>query len=77
MYNIMFKFLKGILVTHSHFDHIYGLNELKSKYPNAEVFASNLSLMGFQSSKINGSYYTDWPFILDSFYINFFSIFKC
>jgi glyoxylase-like metal-dependent hydrolase (beta-lactamase superfamily II) len=67
------KFLKGILVTHSHFDHIYGLNELKRKYPSAEVFGSKLSFMGFQSSKINGSYYTDLPFILDSFDINFFS----
>ena len=28
-----------ILLTHGHFDHIYGLNKLTSLYPNVEVYA--------------------------------------
>ena len=28
-----------ILITHGHFDHIYGLNKLTSLYPNASVYA--------------------------------------
>jgi hydroxyacylglutathione hydrolase len=68
------KFLKGILITHSHFDHIYGLNELVKKYPNTKVYASKLSQVGFQSAKLNGSYYANMPFIIDPFDINYLSV---
>ena len=35
--------VKGILITHYHFDHIGALDEIKSKYKNALVFDYNSS----------------------------------
>ena len=32
------KKLKGVLLTHTHFDHIYGLNQLLDRYPDMIVF---------------------------------------
>ena len=30
--------IAGVLITHAHFDHIYGANELYEKYPSATFY---------------------------------------
>ena len=55
------KTIQGILLTHYHVDHIYGVNELLGKEKNIVIYASNLSKDGLESSKLNGSLYLDMP----------------
>jgi hydroxyacylglutathione hydrolase len=58
------KHLAGILLTHTHFDHIYGLNDLQEKYPYVNVYASAFANEGMISEKINGSLYMEIPFTI-------------
>ena len=51
--------LKGVLLTHSHFDHIYGLNELVHKYPHCTLYTSQHGAEGLKDSKLNMSRYHD------------------
>ena len=64
------KFIKGILITHSHFDHIYGINDLYELYPNIEIYASKYAKEGMLSAKLNRSYYTENSFIVNYKNIN-------
>lgn len=60
------KCVDGVLLTHAHFDHIYGLNEVMSQFPHVKIFVSNeygRSLL--YDDKKNGSKYTEeGPFVL-------------
>lgn len=56
------KNISGILLTHTHFDHIYGLNELCEKFPNISIYASEYAGEGMKSEKLNGSLYMEIPF---------------
>jgi hydroxyacylglutathione hydrolase len=58
------KKLGGILLTHTHFDHIYGLNDLQEKYPGVNVYASAFAKEGMISEKLNGSLYKEIPFTI-------------
>ena len=51
--------LIGVLITHSHFDHIYGLNELNLYNPNCNVFTSRHGKEGLKNPKLNMSRYHD------------------
>lgn len=53
------KILRGIFLTHSHYDHIYGLNEIIKVYPQIPVFGSKLTIEGIQNADINLSYMYD------------------
>lgn len=58
--------LQGILLTHAHFDHVYGLNNLISLFPGVPVFTTPAGLDGLLSDKLNFSKYYGEPFIFDS-----------
>lgn len=47
----------GVLLTHSHSDHIYGLNRLIEKFPDALVYTNEEGAMGLQNPKWNFSRY--------------------
>ena len=56
--------LVGILVTHSHHDHIYGIDELQAAFPSAKVHAADASVAGLFSEKLNMSRYFLRPYVL-------------
>lgn len=58
--------LQGVLLTHAHFDHIYGLNSLESLFPGVPVYTVMAGLNGLMSDKLNFSRYYGEPFIFDS-----------
>lgn len=47
----------GVLITHGHSDHIYGLNKLVNKYPSVKIYTSESGLEEFMSDKLNFSRY--------------------
>jgi glyoxylase-like metal-dependent hydrolase (beta-lactamase superfamily II) len=59
------KFVKGIVVTHSHYDHIYGINALYEQFPQLKLFCSFYAYEGMLSEKLNGSRYHDAPYIVN------------
>ena len=46
------KKLSGVFITHTHFDHIYGLNEIVSLFPSCKVFTSDMGSKGLYSDKL-------------------------
>ena len=60
------KVLTGIFLTHSHFDHIYGINDLLEKFKDIIIYASFFAKEGLMCEKLNGSRYMEMPFVVDS-----------
>lgn len=59
------KSLKGIFLTHCHYDHIYGLRHLLEDFPQASIYASIETGQGLRNARINLSHYQGKPFELD------------
>lgn len=57
------KIIKGVFITHAHFDHIYGLNKIFKLFPDCEVFTSEYGKEGLFSDKINLSFYHEDPIV--------------
>lgn len=51
--------VRGVLLTHAHFDHIYGLNKLMEKFPDALVYTNADGQKGLQNPKWNFSRYNE------------------
>ncbi len=73
----------GILLTHSHFDHMYGINEVISHFPSVKVYVANeYGKEALNDAKKNGSKYTEeGPLIIDekatiTFYDNTMPLWK-
>lgn len=54
--------LTGIFITHSHFDHIYGLNEMTAYAPSVRVYISSHGREGLYSDRLNMSKYHSHSF---------------
>ncbi|MCK9414432.1 MAG: MBL fold metallo-hydrolase [Prolixibacteraceae bacterium] len=53
--------VRGVFITHPHYDHIYSINQLIELYPDCQVFASAQTSEGLYSAKLNLSFYHDFP----------------
>ncbi|MDO9155187.1 MAG: MBL fold metallo-hydrolase [Paludibacter sp.] len=57
--------VRGVFITHSHFDHIYGINKLIDTFPECIVFTSVEGKKGLYSEKLNLSFYHDEPIVFE------------
>ena len=59
------KQIDGVLLTHAHFDHIYGLNKLLTIYPECRIITKQYGREGLLSAKKNISFFHETPFVLN------------
>lgn len=57
--------VEAVLLTHAHFDHIYGLNRVLELNPKARIYTNSEGLEALLSDKLNLSRYHESPFTLD------------
>jgi len=62
------KVLSGIFLTHAHFDHMYGLNDLLDEFPTSCLYISSKMVDGLYCAKINTSKYHEKPYMLKEDY---------
>lgn len=55
----------AILLTHAHFDHIYGVNRILQVFPNVKVYTNTHGYDCLLSEKLNMSKYHDEPFVIN------------
>lgn len=55
--------VRGVFITHSHYDHIHGINDLWSLFPDCKFFASKYAKDGLYSDKLNLSFYHEKPVV--------------
>jgi glyoxylase-like metal-dependent hydrolase (beta-lactamase superfamily II) len=53
--------IKGIFLTHDHYDHICGLREIISQFPDCIIYCSQYTKLALADSKINLSFYHNDP----------------
>lgn len=57
--------IKGVLLTHAHFDHIYGLPCLLEQYPECIIFTNEIGRVTLASAKLNMSKYHENPIVVE------------
>lgn len=62
---VNFEGVKTVLLTHAHFDHIYGLNELVRINPDVKVYTNAFGRKSLADSRKNMSFYQGDPFTFD------------
>lgn len=55
------RLISGVLLTHAHFDHIYGLPELLRHFPHCQVVTDEVGLKTLADSRLNLSRYHETP----------------
>ena len=58
--------IKGVLLTHVHYDHIYGLPRLRELYPEVRVYTNEAGRVSLGSEKQNYSKYHNDPIVYES-----------
>lgn len=58
--------LKGVLLTHVHYDHIYGLPRLKELFPEVRVYTNEAGCIALGDEKLNYSKYHYDPIVYES-----------
>ena len=58
-FSVIDKIPLAILLTHEHFDHIYGVNELLKSYPDIKIYGSLKTIERIQNKRKNLSFYYD------------------
>jgi len=58
--------LKGVLLTHVHYDHIYGLPRLKELFPEVLVYTNEAGRIALGNEKLNYSKYHNDPIVYES-----------
>ena len=53
------KYVKGVLLTHTHADHIYGINDLLSDFSDATVITNGFGIKALSDPKLNLTKYHD------------------
>lgn len=51
----------GIFLTHSHFDHIFGIKSIQNRFPNVIIYGKQCCLQWLSDDKRNYSYYYEHP----------------
>ena len=51
--------VKGVFLTHCHFDHIYGINKLVESYPEVKIYTNEVGIIGLTNPRVNFSKYHD------------------
>ena len=57
------KVVKAVFLTHTHYDHIYGIRELVKAYPDCIVYTSSFGQEALASNKKNFSRYHNDPIV--------------
>lgn len=61
--------VKGVFLTHTHYDHLYGINQLVERFPDCIVYTSQHGKEGLFSNKLNFSRYHDDPMVFEGKHI--------
>lgn len=57
--------VRGLFLTHAHFDHTYGINPLHNAHPTCRVFTSQYGKDALYDAKKNFSKYHNKPFVYE------------
>ena len=58
--------IKGVLLTHAHYDHIYGLLKLKERFPLLQVYTNEYGKKALTDIRLNYSKYHNDPIVYES-----------
>ena len=58
------KTIAGVLLSHAHFDHIYGLPELLEKYPGCRIYTNESGCVALGDARHNLSRYHETPIVV-------------
>ena len=58
--------IKGVLLTHVHYDHIYGLSKLKKIFPSLRVFTNEYGKKALADIRMNYAKYHNDPIVYES-----------
>ena len=57
--------VEGVLLTHAHFDHIYGLPSLIERFPDVAIYTNEWGKQALADAKLNMSLYHESPVRVD------------
>ena len=58
--------LKGVLLTHVHYDHIYGLPRLTELHPDLKIYTNDFGIKALSDERMNYSKYHNDPIVYES-----------